>query len=134
MGEALNHLGAERVLIAHGKDGLDEISPVTETAFVEVWDGVVRSGSRAPKDFGIDPVGPEALTPGTTPAENAKILEEAISDAKSPRCFAILPSAAAAVWLAGLEPDLISASERAREAVASGNAMAKLNQLVASVD
>jgi anthranilate phosphoribosyltransferase len=130
MGEALRVLGAERVLIVHGKDGLDEASAIAETNYVKVWDGVVSSGTLSPKDFGMDPIDPSALTPGKTPAENAEILREAISDADSPRSKAMLPSASIAIWLAGLADDLPSAAELARQSIREGRATTKLNQLV----
>ena len=59
MGEALKLLGCERALIVHGKDGLDEISPVTDTEFVKVWDGKVSAGILTLEDFGLAPIAPQ---------------------------------------------------------------------------
>lgn len=130
MGEALNALGAERVLLVRGKEGLDEASPVAETEFVKVWDGLVTTGTLSPQDFGIEPVNPSAILPGVSPAENAEIFREAISDVRSDRCVSIIPSAASAIWIAGLADKLPLAAEMARAVVSSGAAMEKLNQLV----
>lgn len=132
MAEALRLLETERAVFVHGKDGIDEASAAAETMYVKVWDGEVSVGTFQPSDFGIDPISPSALLPGTTPAENAAILKEAISEADSPRSLAILPSAAIAIWIAGLSETLIEAADRAREAIRSGKAHGKLEQLVAA--
>ncbi len=132
MGEALRLLDAERVFIVHGKDGIDEASAVTETAFVKVWGGQVSTGTFKPQDFGIDPVSADALTPGVSPAENAEILIEAITNFDSPRAKAILPSAAIAVYLSGLEDTLVDSAERAKSAIRDGKAYSKLQELIAA--
>jgi anthranilate phosphoribosyltransferase len=130
MGEALNQLGTERALIVHGDDGLDEISPVTTTHYIKVWNGRVSPGQFTPADFGCEPLDPASLMPGESLQENGMILREAISDSKSRRAHAVLPSAAAAIWLAGLADDLFEAAAIARETVASGKAAAKLDELI----
>ncbi len=130
MGEALKVLGSERALIVHGKDGLDEISPVTPTEFVKVWDNKVTSGTLHLSDFGLKPIDPVALTPGNNVQENASILREAVNDIQSLRAQAVLPSAAAAIWISGLEDRLPDAVARAKSAIESGLATAKLNELI----
>lgn len=130
MAEALAGLGAERAFVVHGNDGLDEISPVTSTYVAEVEAGKVCERTLQPEDFGLDPLEPEAVAPGQTLEQNAKLLEMAISDANSHRCQAALPSAAAALYLAGTAATLREGTALAREAVASGLARAKLEQLV----
>lgn len=130
MGDALRLLGTERALVVHGEDGLDEISPSANTEYVKVWEGKVTHGVFRPDDFGFPPLDPSALAPGTTRAENGQILAEAISSAKSVRAEAVVPSAAAAIWLAGLGHDLREAATLARESIASGKAASKLQELV----
>jgi anthranilate phosphoribosyltransferase len=132
MGEALNLLGSERVLIVHGDDGLDEISPCTTTEYVKVWHGNVSGGRFSPSDFGLEPLDPSVLEPALECKGNAEILREAIGDPESLRSQAILPSAAAAIWLGGLEEDLKTATERAKMAIQNGLATAKLEELVVS--
>jgi len=129
MGEALRELGTERALIVHGADGIDEISPVTETEYVKVWDGKVSSGKFTPASFGLEPISPEAILQGRDLADCASIFREAVGEVDSPRSAAILPNAAAAIWLAGLEPDLPAAAERAKDAVATGKAAEKLREI-----
>ncbi len=130
MGEALRELGCERAVIVHGDDGLDEISPVTTTEYVKVWDGKVSTGKWSPADFGLEPLDEQALAPGATKEDNARILRDAVSGRDPMRMLAILPSAAAAIWIAGLDEDLKQAVERAKDAISSGLALAKLDSLV----
>ena len=132
MAEALRLLGTERAVFVHGKDGIDEASATAETMYVKLWEGEVSTGVFHPNDFGIDPISPEALRPGKTPAENAEILREAISDADSQRSLAILPSAAIAIWLSGLAETPLEAAELAQAAIRDGKAHGKLEQLIAA--
>ncbi len=129
MGEALRALGADRALLVHGLDDLDEISPVAPTEFVKLWDGKVSTGTLTPHDFGLEPVDPRALIPGQTAAESAEMLIEAVSDVNSLRAKAILPNVAAALWLGGVAETLPDGVERARAAIATGDAEEKLRAL-----
>ena len=122
MGEALKELGAERALIVRGTDGLDEISPCAPTEYVKLENDYVSVGTFSPKDFGLEPVDPAALAPGQSLHESAQILEEAITKPNSPRSAAILPNAAAALWLGGISDTLTEGAERARAAVETGAA------------
>ena len=130
MGEALNHLGCERAYLVHGMEGLDEMSPCGPTEVVRVWEGRVFGETLEPRDFGLEPLDPSALEPSETLEGAAAILREAISDVGSPRAHAVLPSAAAAIHLAGIAESLPEGVERARAAIATGAAALKLERLV----
>lgn len=130
MAEALMLLGTERALFAHGEDGLDEISPVAPTRFALLWDGELSEGILTPKGFGLEPVDPAAILPGQSAEENANLLREALTDSSSQRCTAILPSAACAIWIAGLAPERKTATEMAFEVVKSGAAREKLEEFI----
>lgn len=131
MAEALAILGCERAFVVHGADGLDEISPCAATFVAKQEGHHVTELELHPKDFGLEPLPREAILPGADIAANAQLLLEAITDPESPRSQAAIPSAAAALWLADVETDLSQAAERARVAVRSGAARAKLELLVA---
>lgn len=129
MVEALRLLGAERALVVHGEDGLDEISPCAPTEFAR-WDGdQVTMGRFTPADFGMDPLPESALASGDTPEENAAILAEALQDSRSPRAHALVPNAAAALMLGGVANSLGEAAELARHAIADGRAWRTLDAL-----
>lgn len=130
MAEALMKLGTERALVAHGEDGLDEVSPVAPTRFALVWDGELSEGILTPQAFGIDPVPDLAIRPGLTAEENAAYLREAVTNVDSLRSVAVLPSSACAIWMAGLAPEKKSATEIAREVIRSGAARAKMEEFI----
>lgn len=130
MGEALCELGAERALIVHSDDGLDEISPCAPASAARIENGSIKMVWLQPFDFGLEPIEPSALVPGDTTAEAADIVREAISDANSPRAAAILPSVGATLWLAGVAEDFREGTERARAAIESGAAEKVLAALV----
>jgi anthranilate phosphoribosyltransferase len=130
MSQALAKLGVERGVVVHGDDGLDEISPCVGTRAGFVMNGEVRITSLSPADFGLDTLSSGALDPGVDPAENADILRVAISEVDSQRAKAILPTAAATIWLSGIAEDLAQAKDIAVESIASGKALEKLDAFV----
>lgn len=130
MAKALAQLGAERAVVVHGDDGLDEISPCGPSKAGFVLNGEVRITSVAPKDFGLSNVSESALEPGEDASENATILQLAISELGSSRSKAILPSAAMAIWLSGKANDLEQARVMAEESIESGMAAERLEQFI----
>ena len=55
LARALGELGVRRAFVVHGADGLDEISISGETSVAELRDGLVRSFTVTPEDFGLAP-------------------------------------------------------------------------------
>ncbi len=60
----LQQLGANHVLVVHGKDGMDEVSLGAATLVGELKDGVVREYEIHPEDFGLSMVSNRALKVG----------------------------------------------------------------------
>ncbi len=129
VGEALLKLEAEFAIVVHGEPGLDEISPISTTQVRIIDNGEMRREEWTPATFGARPADFSALLAGETPLENGQMLIDAISEIHSPKCMAVLPSAAVAVRLAGLADSWVSGYELARETVRSGKASEKLEQL-----
>ena len=118
---ALAELGAERALVLHSDDGLDEFSATAPTTVIEVRDGFVReTWSLDPADLGISVKDPETLRGGDV-AENARrlcaILEGREHSAASE---AVALNAAAALLVGGKADTLASGLELARELLDSG--------------
>ncbi len=129
VGEALCRLEAEFAIVVHGEPGLDEISPISTTQVRIIENGEMRREEWHPSTFGAQPIDMAALLAGETATENGEMLIQSISNIGSPKCMAVLPSAAVAVRLAGLADSWASGYELARETVRSGKAAAKLEQL-----
>jgi len=126
---ALRVLGAERAMVFHGDDGLDELTTATTSTVHELVDGEVRSFTLDPLDLGIPRASADTLMGGDAPA-NAKAIEAVLGGEKgSHRDIAVL-NAAAALVVAGLAPDLATGTEAAVEAIDDGRAARALDTLV----
>jgi anthranilate phosphoribosyltransferase len=128
MAAALLELGAEAALVVHGLDGLDELSTIGETRVSELRDGSVRTYTLRPQDVGLRVARPEDIV-GGTPEESAAMLLGVLEGKPGPRRDIALLNAAGALMVAGKTADLQSGTEAAAEAVDSGAARHKLDQL-----
>jgi anthranilate phosphoribosyltransferase len=122
MAEAMIDGGIEHAFVVHSRDGMDEISPLAETDYLEVKDGAVREGTWSPSDFGISGLAESALAPGESIQENAKILTESLSEVASPRCSVVVPNTAVTLVLSGVVESVDEGVELARARVADGTA------------
>lgn len=130
MAQALIQLGVEHGFVVHSSEGMDEISACGDTQYVRIAGRSIYEGTFHPSTFGMKAVPYSALLPGETISENADILREAITDVNSARARAILPNAACAIWLSDLATDFADCAELARQSIASGAAIHKLDALV----
>jgi anthranilate phosphoribosyltransferase len=128
--EVLAQLGATRAFVVHGAGGIDELSPIGPNLVCEVVDGSVRERTVDPADLGVERCSLEELV-GGSPAENATAIREVFAGARGGRREAILLNAAGAIAAGGHAEDLHDGLELAREAVDSGAAAARLEELVA---
>jgi anthranilate phosphoribosyltransferase len=127
----LRDLGADRVWVVHGSDGLDEMTTTGPTTIVELKDGAISRFEITPEDAGLVRAEPEALK-GGEPGENAAALRAVLGGEKSPyRDIAIL-NAAGALVVAGRAGGLMDGARRAAEAIDSGAAKALLEKVVAA--
>lgn len=124
--EAASLLGAERVWVVHGDDGLDEVSPCAST---RVW-GTTDAERIHLEAEGIPFVSAEALAPGADAEASAAILREAVTSPDSPRFAAALPSAAAVLVVGGLAKSMREGADLARQSVAEGRARRALEAYV----
>jgi anthranilate phosphoribosyltransferase len=126
--EVLAQLGARRAFVVHGAFGVDELSPAGPNDVCEVVDGDVRSRVIDPADLGIERCDPAELR-GGTPDENAEAIRAVFAGERGGRRDAILLNAAGAIAAAGHAEDLREGLALAREAVDTGAASARLEQL-----
>jgi anthranilate phosphoribosyltransferase len=130
MAQVLNNLGSECVWVAHGSDGLDEITTAGPTHVAALEHGKVRSFEIKPEDAGLPPAKPEQLRGGDAET-NAKALLSVLKGEKSAfRDIAIL-NAAAALIVAGRARDLKEGAAMAAKSIASGEAEGRLDRLIA---
>jgi anthranilate phosphoribosyltransferase len=130
LAEVLAQLGARRAFVVHGAYGIDELSPAGPNVVCEVAEGTVRERMIDPADLGVARCAPEALR-GGSPAENAERIRSIFAGEDGGARDAILLNAAGAIAAAGHAEDLREGLEAARDAVDSGAAAQRLDQLVA---
>ena len=128
LARSLLALGSERAWVVHGGDGLDEITLAGPTVVSELRGGAVRTFHLDPAEHGLKVCRPEELKGGDA-GENGRIILEILEGGRGPRADAAALNAAAAILLSGIAADLGEGLARAREAVSSGRAMQKLQDL-----
>jgi anthranilate phosphoribosyltransferase len=129
MAEVLRNLGSERVWIAHGADGLDEMSTTGTTKIVELKDGAIRAFEIAPEDVGLTRVDLAALKGGDA-AHNAEALKAVLGGARNAYAEIAMLNAAGALVVAGKARELAEGVAMAGDALASGAAKRVLDRLV----
>jgi anthranilate phosphoribosyltransferase len=126
---ALQRLGAEHALVVYGRDGLDEVSLGAATMVGELKDGEVREYEIHPEDFGFAMVSNRALRV-ETPEQSRTMLLGVLDNQPGPARDIVVLNAGLALYAANVVDSMDVGIARAREALASGAAKAKLDQLV----
>ena len=125
----LKMLGSRHVLIVHGHDGLDEITITGPTYVAELKHDFITEYSIEPTQFGLDVAPIEAIQVKDA-AESKLRLEAVLADEPGPSRDVVVLNAAAALYVAGVVESLWDGVAAARDAIATGHARAKLDQLV----
>jgi anthranilate phosphoribosyltransferase len=128
LAQVLGNLGAVDALVVHGEDGLDEITISTGTKASRYAGGKVESMYISPEDFGLKRGTVQDMVGGDKD-ENARLTVQILQGVKSPKRDVVLMNAAAAIMVSGRTQDLRLAFDLAREAIDSGAAHRKLEEI-----
>ncbi|MFH2202657.1 MAG: anthranilate phosphoribosyltransferase [Elusimicrobiota bacterium] len=125
----LLRLGAQRVLVVHGEDGMDEMSLAapTRVCFADASDGL-RLETVTPEDAGLTRCAAEDLRGGDA-AENARLMEGVLEGRPGPLLEATLYNAGAALTAAGMSRSIKEGTAAARDSVRAGKARDVLDAL-----
>ena len=126
---ALQRLGAEHAVVVYGCDGLDDISLGAGTLVGEMKDGVVREYEIHPEDFGLRMVGTRAFKVENA-QESIAMLRGVLAGDAGPAHDIVCLNAGAALYAANVASSMEDGLRRAREAINSGAALQKLQELV----
>ncbi len=126
----LGRLGAERAMVVHGADGLDEISTTGLTHVAEWHGGLVRSYDISPADVGL-PISPLSALVGGDPAHNAHVIRAMLAGEPGPYRDIVAFNAAAALVVGGQVASLAAGTRRAEAAMDDGSAQRTLAKLIA---
>lgn len=122
-------LGAERVWIVHGDDGLDELTTTTGSSIAELKDGKVRTFGLHPEDAGL-PRATLAELKGGDAETNASAISALLAGEAGPYRDIVLLNSSAALVVAGRADDVKAGVEMAAAALDNGNAARKLRELI----
>ncbi len=125
----LQALGAKRALVVWGRDGMDEISLGAATLVGELRDGAVREYEVHPEDFGIAMAHARNLVVDDA-AESMQMLRAVLDNVPGRALEIVAMNAGAALYVAGVAQTIGHGIARAREAIASGAARARLDLFV----
>ena len=125
----MRELGAEHVLVVHGKDSLDEISLGASTLVGELKDGVIREYEVHPEDFGLQMLSLRNIKVSSAD-ESRQMLIGALENKPGGAREIVCLNAGAALYTANLADSIADGIARAREAIENGSARAKLDQFV----
>jgi len=122
-------LGCRRGYVVHGSDGMDELTLTGPTRVGAISGGQVLLSTVEPEDFGLTRCQLRDLQGGDA-EQNAAIVHAVLAGEPGPQRDVVLLNAAYGLLAAGLVEDVPAGLERARRAIDSGAAKAKLEGLV----
>jgi anthranilate phosphoribosyltransferase len=127
----LQRLGSRRAVVVYGKDGMDEVSLGAATMVGELKDGEVTEYEIHPEDFGLHMKSNRGLKV-TDARESKEMVLEALQGVDgTPREIVVL-NGGTALYASGIADSIGDGIARAREAIASGAALRKLEAFVAA--
>lgn len=130
LANVLAKLGSKRALVVHGEGNLDELTVTGATRISELMDGRVRTYTVAPEDFGLHRAGLEELAGAATPQLAAVEMRAILAGQKGPKRDMVLLNSGAALMAAGMVPTIADGIGKAASIIDSGQAVAKLDELV----
>ncbi|MCZ4305015.1 anthranilate phosphoribosyltransferase [Zoogloeaceae bacterium G21618-S1] len=122
----MQRLGADHVLVVHGRDGMDEVSLGAATMVAELKDGAVREYEVHPEDFGLQMQSARQLRVRDA-AESKGVLLGALDNVPGAARDIVVLNAGVALYTAKLAENIADGIGKAREAIESGAARAKVD-------
>ena len=128
--ETLRDLGSRHVLVVAADDGLDEISISADTHVGELKKGKLSFYQVSPSDFGIDRQADFTALQVDSAAASLELLKQSLDYSNKAAGDIVALNAGAAIYAAQLASSLVDGVEMAKSVLDSGEALAKLEELV----
>ncbi|MFZ6726392.1 anthranilate phosphoribosyltransferase [Undibacterium sp. MH2W] len=125
----LQRLGAQHALVVWGRDNMDEVSLGAPTMVGELVNGEIREYDIHPEDFGLQMVSNRNLRVEGAVESREKILE-VMNNVDGPARDIVALNAGTAIYGAGVASSIADGVKKAQETLASGAALAKLQQFI----
>jgi len=126
---ALESLGTDHAVVVYGKDGMDEVSLGAGTLVGELKDGKVTEYEIHPEDFGLAMASNRTFRV-ETPDQSRAMLLDVLDNREGPAKEIVVFNAGVALYAANVVNSMEDGINKARKALESGAAKAKLGQLV----
>lgn len=126
---ALQRLGAEHAVVVYGRDGMDEVSLGAATLVGELKNGEISEYEIHPEDFGMPMASNRALKVDT-PEQSRQMLQQVLDNQPGPARDIVILNAGVALYAANVVSSMKEGIQKARTAIESGAAKAKLDQLI----
>ena len=128
--EALRDLGAEKALVVHGTDGMDEITVTDTTIVADVSEEGIEEYEISPEDFGLSRHDPDGLLGGDAHL-NARILRDVLTgEERGAARDVVLVNAGATIHVSGRATTIEEGVDLARESISDGSAARALDDFV----
>ncbi|MBE2242306.1 MAG: anthranilate phosphoribosyltransferase [Burkholderiaceae bacterium] len=127
---ALQRLAAEHAIVVYGRDGMDEVSVGAATMVGELKDGTVREYEIHPEDFGLAMASNRAFKVDT-PEQSKALLRSVLDGEPGAARDIVVFNSGVALYAANVAPSIGDGIALAQEALASGRALAKMQQFIA---
>ena len=128
--DVLESLGAEHAMVVYGRDGMDEVSLGAATMVGELVRGEIREYEIHPEDFGL-PMSSNRSLKVETPAQSKAMLLGVLENQPGPSRDIVVFNSGVALYAADVVDSIPAGIAKARGALESGAARAKLDQLIA---
>jgi len=125
----LESLGTDHAVVVYGKDGMDEVSLGAGTLVGELKDGKVTEYEIHPEDFGLAMASNRTFRV-ETPDQSRAMLLDVLDNRDGPAKEIVVFNAGVALYAANVANSMEDGIKKARVALESGAAKAKLEQLV----
>jgi anthranilate phosphoribosyltransferase len=125
----LQRLGAEHAVVVWGRDNMDEVSLGAATMVGELVNGEIREYEIHPEDFGLSMISSRNLKVANAAESQVRVME-ALRGEPGPAHDIVALNAGTALYAAGVAASIEEGLQKARAAIASGAALAKLDQFV----
>lgn len=130
MASVVAEMDFNHVIIAHGLDGLDEISLIGKTAIAEIKEKKIKYYEVTPEDFGLKRCSISDIA-GGSPAFNAQVIRDIFSlKERGPRRDFLILNNAATLYVSGKVTSIRDGIDMSRNLIESGAARRKLEELI----
>jgi len=131
LARVFQQLGSKHALVVHGIDGLDEITLTGPTRVAELKDGLIAEYDIHPEQFGLPVRATLNDIKVASAAESLAMMDRVLAGEAGAHRDIVLLNAGATLYAGNVAATLDEGVDRAREAIDSGKARAKREEVAA---